>query len=248
MAMQLSPTLEAVRDILKNAGLKGMHVDDIAAAAVAANKNMGLPAQEFSRRIQAALAANLKLKTQRPTFARVAGKKKGQFKRGWYRLKVERTGSVLETIAPPETDRAYLGRAGEMAVISELLFWGYNASAMLVDSGIDVVASKAGKYFHLQVKTASEIGGRFQFTIKQGAFQQNHNSSTFYVFVLRKALASEFVIIPSSYVQALIAGGKIANGPTLSVAITVDDKRHKYLLNGSVDVGIYVGNFGGIIV
>lgn len=248
MATQLTPILEVVREILKGAGLKGMHVDDIAVAAVSQNKNMGLAVDEFSRRIQGALAAHLKLKTQKPSFARVEGSKKGQFKRGWYRVKVERQAAVTAAIEPPDTDKSFIGKAGEMAVISELLFWGYNASAMLVDSGIDVVASKGGKYFHIQVKTSTENAGRFYFSIKNSSFQQNHNSSMFYVFVLRQKLNCEFVIIPSSYVQALVASGKIGAGPTLSVSISVDEKRRKYVLNGSIDVGIYVGNFGGLIV
>lgn len=248
MAAQLTSLLETVRDILKMAGLKGMHVDTIADRAVAENKNMGLPAPELSRKIAAALASNLKLKSQKPSFAKVEGPKKGTFRRGWYRVKVERQPPVSAMIDPPETEKSFLGKAGEMAVMSELLFWGYNASAMLVDSGIDLVASKSGKYFHIQVKTSTEREGRFSFTIRNASFQQNHNSSMFYVFVLRRKLDSEFIIIPSSYLQALIAGGKVAQGGTLSVAITVDEKRRKYTLNGSTDVGIYVGNFGGHIV
>lgn len=248
MPTQLTPILESVRNILRDAGLKGMHVHAIADAAVATNQNLGLTAPDYSRKIQSALASHLKLKSQRPVFAKVEGAKKGQFKKGWYRLKVEKQAPVVASIEGPETDRSFLGKAGEMAVISELLFWGFNASAMLVDSGIDVVASKGGKYFHIQVKTATENDGRFYFTVKHSAFQGNHNSSMFYVFVLRRKLDSEFVIIPSNYLHALIAGGKINQAPSLSINIAVDDKRRKYTLNGTVDVGIYVANFGGIIV
>jgi len=223
-----------------------MHVDDIAAAAVATNKNRGLAVDAFSRKIQSSLASNLKLKSQKPSFARVEGKKKGQFKKGWYRVKVERQAPISATIAVPDAVPAYLGKAGEMAVISELLFWGYNASSMLVDSGIDVVASKDGKYFHIQVKTASDNCGVFYFSIKNSSFQQNNNSTMFYVFVLRRKINSEFVIVPSSYLHALIAGGKITSSASLSITISVDEKRRKYMLNG-VDVGIYVGNFGVIV-
>lgn len=70
----------------------------------------------------------------------------------------------------------------------------------------------------------------------------------FYVFVLRRGISCEFVIIPSSYLQALIAGGKITQGSTLAITMIVDDKRRKYVMNGNVDIGIYLGNFGGIIV
>ena len=70
----------------------------------------------------------------------------------------------------------------------------------------------------------------------------------FYIFVLRRKLTNEYVIIPSSYLQALIAGGKVSGGPTLSITITVDSNGRKYLLNGQTNVDVYVGNFGGLIV
>ena len=245
--MQLTPILEVAKEILKSAGLKGMHVDDIAKLALEQNKNMGLSFEDFSRKLQTALASNLKLKTQKPSFARVEGSKRGQYRRGWYRTKLEKQLPVANSITPPDTEKSYIGKAGEMAVMSELLFWGYNASAMLVDSGIDLVASKSGKYFHIQVKTSTENDGRFYFSIKNSSFLANHDSSMFYVFVLRRKLNCEFIIIPSSYINALISSGKIAQNSALSITISVDEKRHKYILNGSVDIGIYVANFGHIV-
>ena len=77
MTSKLTPILEIAREILKVAGLKGMHVDDIAAEAARLNKNLSLSKEEFSKKLQGALAANLNLKTQKPSFARVEGKKKG---------------------------------------------------------------------------------------------------------------------------------------------------------------------------
>lgn len=246
MSAQLTQILEIAKEILKPAGLKGMHVDDIAISAVKSNKNMGLTAEEFSRKIQSSLAANLKLKSQKPSFARVEGNKKGQFRKGWYRIKIERQTPIAANIVPPSTSTSYLGKAGELAVMSELMFWGYNASSMLVDSGIDVVANKDGKYFHIQVKTSTENDGSFYFSIRNSSFQQNNNSTMFYVFVLRRKIDSEFIIMPSSYLQALIAGGKITANQSLSITITVDEKRQKYKLNDT-DIGIYVGNFGHIV-
>lgn len=249
MTSKLTPILETAREILRTAGLKGMHVDDVAAEAAKFNKNLSLTQDEFSKKLQAALAANLNLKTQKPSFSRVEGKKKGSFKRGWYRVKLERTQPVVAQIVAPETDKAFTGKAGEFAVMSGLLFWGYNASVMTVDNGIDVIASKGGKYFHIQVKTAAEQeGGRFSFAIKNSSFLQYHSSSMFYVFVLRRKLSNEYVIIPSSYLQALVTGGKIPGGPTLSITIAVDANGRKYMLNGSTNIDVYVGNFGGLIV
>ncbi len=248
MTVELTPILGVAKEVLKSAGLKGMHVDNIAAIALKGNQTGGLSASDFSLKLQSSLARNLKLKTQRPSFAKVDGTKKGQFKRGWYRLKIDRSATVIKQIEPPDTDKSFIGKAGEMSVISELLFWGYNASAMLVDSGVDVIASRSGKYFHVQVKTSTERDGKFQFAIRNSSFTQHHDSTMFYVFVLRRGLSNEYVIIPSSYLHALIAGGKIAAAPVLSVTIGVDAKGKKYTLNGSIDVGIYVGNFGGLIV
>lgn len=250
MATTLPPILEAAKEILKSAGLKGMHVDDVAKSAVDTNKNLGLSSEEFSRKLQGALAANLKLKTSKPSFVRVEGKKKGQYKKGWYRVKVDRTGTVVSQVIPPETsDKAFVGKAGEFAVMSELLFWGYNSSVMTVDSGIDIVASKNNRYYHVQVKTAVEReGGKFMFTIKNSSFTAHHGSDMFYVFVLRRGLNNEYVIIPSTHLQILISSGKISPGPVLSVQISVDANRKKYMLNGTSAVDIFVGNFGGIIV
>lgn len=248
MDNKLTEILEVAKEVLKTAGLKGMHVDAIAEAAAQQNKTMSLPVEEFARRLQIALSNNLKLKTRKPSFAKVEGKKKGIFKRGWYRLKMERIPTAAAQIAPPQCDKAFTGKAGEFAVMSELLFWGFNASVMTVDDGIDVVASKDNKYFHVQVKTASEQdGGRFSFIIKYSSFKEHDSATMFYVFVLRRGLRNEFIIIPSGYLRTLISSGRIAPSPGLSITITVDPKGVKYMLNGSADVSPYFGNFGGVI-
>lgn len=248
MDAKLTEILEIAKEILKPAGLKGMHVSAIAQSAAEHNKTLGLPLEEFTARLQTALANNLKLKTRKPTFAKVEGKKKGVFKKGCYRVKVERAPTAAAQIDPPQTDKAFTGKAGEYAVMSELLFWEFNASIMAVDDGIDVVASKDNKYFHLQVKTAAEQdGGRFTFTIKQSSFREHNSATMFYVFVLRRGLRNEYIIIPSNQLSILITSGRITSNPMLSLTITVDAKSVKYMLNGSTDVSPYYGNFGGII-
>lgn len=73
MTLKLTPILEVARKILKTAGLKG-----IAVQASKLNNNLSLPQDEFSKKLQAALAANLNLKTKKPSFARVEGKKRGR--------------------------------------------------------------------------------------------------------------------------------------------------------------------------
>ena len=65
--------------------------------------------------------------------------------------------SKRKSVRPPlpgdPIDHVYVGRAGECAVMSELLFHGYNANMMLVDEGVDIVAVKDNIYYYVQVKT-----------------------------------------------------------------------------------------------
>lgn len=54
----------------------------------------------------------------------------------------------------PDSNSMYIGKAGEYAVMSELLLRGYNANEMTVDDGIDVIASKNNVVYYIQVKTS----------------------------------------------------------------------------------------------
>lgn len=246
MSSNLSPILTVARDILRNAPGKAMHVDAIAAEAVATNQNMTLSAETLSKKLQAALGANLKLKTLKPTFARVTGKK-GIYRKGWYRLKQEKTASAIAKVEPPEVTTGFVGRAGEYSVMGELLFWGYNVSMMAVDNGVDIVAEKNNCYFNVQVKTATESNeGRYLFTVKRTVFLGNDKSSMFYVLVIRKRVTSEYLVMPSSFIRTLLDAGAIGAGPVLSLAVTTDDKGRHYVLNGGTDINLFVGNFGVI--
>jgi hypothetical protein len=121
-----------------------------------------------------------------PTLTAKPLNKSGGYRKGVYRLKQERNAPVAANVEPPTVAAAFIGRAGEYAVMTELLFWGYNVSLMTIDNGVDVVACKDNQYFNLQVKTASaQDGGRFSFTIRKSSFDAYDKASTFYVFVRR---------------------------------------------------------------
>lgn len=227
-----------------------MHVNDIAAEAVRSNKNMGMTADVMALKLSSALSAHLKLKTQKPVFARVLNKN-GTKKLGMYRLKQSRTPQAFSNMEPPPVDTGYFGKAGELAVMSELLFWGYNVSQMTVDQGIDLVASKDGKYHHIQVKTAmpqvhTDGASKYQFTIKQSAFDANHNSTMWYIFVLRKKSGNDYAVLPSSDIHTQRNAG-IIGGKDLSVKISVEDKGKKHIMNGKRDINMFVNNFPLIV-
>lgn len=250
MAQTLSPILTIAKEILQTAGRKGMHVSEIAQAAVAQNKNRGLPVEAFQKKVAAALAANLKLKATKPSFAQVnhdKGPRRGKPKQGWYRCK--ETRALPPTPDPPRenpTTQA-TGKGGEYAVMSELLFWGYNASIMTVDDGVDIVASKGGNFFFVQVKTATpQDSGKFSFTIKKSSFQRYNGANSFYVFVMRSNLKNDFIVLPAQQIKHFIGTGCINDSTNLSITITRNNKNTAFLINGNGDVTQYFCAFNRI--
>lgn len=246
----LSQILQITYKILADMPGKQGHVSDIAIEAVRINHNMGMNADTFSNKLSSALAAHVKKKDA--VFTKVASKKdaKGKvvsYKRGVYRLKKLRVANPTEQNIAPPVDSAFLGKAGELAVMSELLFWGFNASLMVVDKGIDIVASKENIYYHIQVKTSQpRANGSFGFSINQKSFEANHSGNTYYVFALRELTKTSFAVIPSSHITTLKNRGIIKGQDSLSISISILDKGKRYLLNNKDDISTFINNFGQI--
>jgi hypothetical protein len=242
---QLSPILTTARDILKENKNKPMHVNEISELAIKSARNQSMSAEEFSTKLSSALASHLRLKTQKPIFTKPLNKK-GRPQKGIYRLKQEHIPSIAMNITAPDVSTNFMGKAGEHAVMSELLFWGYNASLMTVDEGIDIVANKDNNYFHLQVKTSTERSkGVFGFQINRKIFQLHNVAQTYYVFVMRKNLFCYFAVLPSSHLENLRMTNVISGVKDLSLTITADDKGKRFSLNGS-DITGWINNFGVI--
>lgn len=239
---KLSPILEVAKEILSE--VKEMHVNDIAQEAVKRNKNLGMPLQEFAKKLTSSLNANLKLKTRKPLFSQPLNKK-GGVRRGYYRLRrgANPTTPIIK-IPPPTFNTLYTGRAGEYAVASELLFWGFNISAMAVDRGIDLIAEKDGKFKYIQVKTstARTDENHFSFIVEQSKFDANLSNSPWYIFVMRQGTQIDYAVIPCSHLIHLRSSGFIT-GKNLSIQISRDDKKKQYKLNLSHDINMYINNF-----
>ncbi len=237
----LSPILSVAKEIL-SIKKKEMHVSEVANEAVRLAKNLGMTAEDFSDRLSAALAAHVKTKS--PIFSKPLNKQ-GAPRKGFYRLKQTRTQSVIKRIEMPSVTTDFLGKAGEHAVMGELLFWGYNVSMMTVDQGIDLVASKDNKYYHIQVKTTCPAEGSetFSFQVKQKSFEANHGSLMWYVFVMRKGSYCEYAVLPSTHLHNLRSLGVIA-GQNLSIQITSMDKGKRFVMNGKDDISLFINNFG----
>ncbi len=221
------------------------HVNSIAEMLLDRYPNIPIPIERLPDKISAALSSNARKTGSKAQFSKVKNKK-GGFKRGLYRLKSKPVVTPAPTLAPTVTSQ-YTGKAGENAVISELLFYGFNASAMAVDDGIDVVASKDNKYFHIQVKTSNSTeNSTFGFTIKKSSFTAKDSFQTFYIFVIREKdehrYFNDYLILPSSQVRQLIEVGIIKDAQSLSVRIQ-RDSRGRYILNARQDVTISVNTF-----
>jgi hypothetical protein len=79
----------------------------------------------------------------------------------------------------------YIGTAGECAVMSELMFRGYNANRMMIDEGVDIVATKDNLYYYIQVKTVALKDGRVYCQIPRYRFDQYVSNQIRYIIVAR---------------------------------------------------------------
>jgi hypothetical protein len=237
--------LEIATLVLESANSE-LHVDEIAQRAISSGLIQGILPEDLSKKLASALSQSV----GRPStpFAKIKNKT-GGFKRGVYRLKRTRHTTPEPTIPEPGAvaDTGFVGRGGEYAVMSELLFRGFNVSLMSVDKGVDIVAANdKDKYFHIQVKTANSKDGVYQFGIKRKSFDANHSSQTFYVFVLRKESRCDFVIMPNSQIANFVTLRVIKGQDTLSIRITYDSKTRKHAINNGHDISIFVNRFGQI--
>jgi len=94
-------------------------------------------------------------------------------------------------------DGSYIGKGGEHLVCSELLFRGFNASIMSVDTGVDIVATKENHLYGIQVKTSRlNKFNIYVFDVRKVSFERHGYGSTFYIFVLYDEGKPNYLILP----------------------------------------------------
>lgn len=106
-----------------------------------------------------------------------------EYKNGKYKQKKTQGGGLK-----PAQNTSYIGTAGELAVMSELLFRGYNVNRMIIDEGIDLIATKNNIYYYIQVKTTSvDVNGKIHVSIDLNRFSQyaHHATQLRYMIVAR---------------------------------------------------------------
>lgn len=240
----MSDLVKLVQAILQDEG-KPMNFRDIAKKAMFQDKTLGNDLEACAKKIGGMLSRHISSNenTKEALFQRVKNDN-GGFKSGVYALKLRRPKNkttpeqpVSPPIKPPQVTTAFTGKAGEYGVFSELLYWGYNPAMMVVDYGVDIVATNNGKYFHIQVKTSNENqNGNYTFSIDKKIFEANDNAATFYVFVIRRNIKSDYVILPSSTIREYIEDQVITSTKNISFKITVE--KEKFLINNKELKGI----------
>ncbi|OGZ24046.1 MAG: hypothetical protein A3A08_01375 [Candidatus Nealsonbacteria bacterium RIFCSPLOWO2_01_FULL_41_9] len=120
--------------------------------------------------------------------------------------KPDRIIEELELEEQKEIEGGYIGKAGEHAVLSELLFRGYNAALMSVDVGIDIVATKDNETFNIQIKTRniSRKHEAFYFNLRIASFERHNAGRTFYIFILRENSKLDYLILPLHQIEKSI--------------------------------------------
>lgn len=236
--------IELAQLILKDK--KEMHFKDIAQQAMIMDSSLGTDLEIVAKKVAQSLSNHIKTHDKKPTslFRRIKNDN-GGFKAGLYTLiKKKPVHPKPEPDPTNPVQTGFTGKAGEYGVFSELLYWGYNPAMMVVDHGVDIIASKNDQYFHIQVKTANpNATNGFNFKIKQDIFQAHDNSKTFYVFVVRRIVSgrqlSDYVILPSNIIRHLIDSKTITSAKDISFSITIEDNEfkvnNKYVLTGVND-------------
>ena len=225
---------------------KGLHVDDLALLILDKYQNLQVDADSLSSKLSNKLSTEIKNKKSKSRFSKIKNKN-GSFKRGIYKARKFRVSEAqhVSIQIPDAPSSNFVGCAGEHAVLCELLFRGYNAAVMTVDEGIDLVASKNNRYFHIQVKTSSELVNGFSFSVKKHIFENNDQGITFYVLLCRRFMISHFqhdyVILPSSVVATFINTGAIKDSASISMRVSIEEG--KFMLNKKVDISNYINKF-----
>lgn len=244
---------EKIEEILLDSK-NGLHVKDITQEFIRRGFEKDISEKDLMTKIVNSLSMDMRRYKLKSRFRRIPNKK-GGYKQGWYRLKKFRKqpseieiqeiekGSDIEI---PNISPLYTGKAGEYAVLSELLFREFNASLMSVDQGIDIVASKNEKFYHIQVKTANYRNGVFHAAIGKGQFDRFNSINTFYIFVLRysqktKKVVSDFIVMRALDIEKFIEKGIFSKGNALNFNIKIGNK--KIILNSKEDISFHFNRF-----
>lgn len=235
-------TIEQIVSVFKNAK-DTKKMAEIKKAVIADNQDSLSLFDNLDKQIESTIRQELK----RGDESLIVRTKDGKYKR-------------RPTTAPPKEtqaiDKMFEGAAGETAVISELLFREFNANRMMVDKGIDIVATKDNVYRYIQVKTSNVKDGRVYWQVKQERFDAHVVNQLRYILVARyeerfkyknePITRSMFFVLSSNDIDRGKKEGWINEGTEfLSIKVKFDTQTGapKFYNDREVDATYYLNNF-----
>ena len=119
-------------------------------------------------------------------------------------------GAAPATKAKAEPSPEQLaGAGGEHIVEGHLNILGYDTVVPEPDEGIDIVATRKGDRYPLQVKTSKGRGGWYTFRLRKSSHERIAGKGAYYVFVLRNDGDNVFVVAPYGEIQKQINVGNV---------------------------------------
>lgn len=148
--------------------------------------------------------------------------------------------SLLRRLDPdrarPPT-KQHVGKAGEYAVISELIFSGWNAIQLPVDDGADVVATRGHDIRTVQVKTATASGNgqdTFTFRIDRAAHVRYAGVHHYYAFVVRRfdgwRWLNDILVLSSHDVERLRHDGLLSGADGTAWMLSVEVRSARFFI------------------
>lgn len=240
----------------------GLHISNIVDRILLLNESGDDDKETITKRVQAILSQDVRKKGTN-LFIKVKNSKTGKERRGYYKLKpISKSGPDIKppvdpaTIQAPEQvkskDNLFVGKAGECAVMSELLFRGYNVNTLLVDDGVDVVASKNNVFYLVQVKTCNMSDqNKIYATIKQSRFDAYLGFQIRYIIVARCRISNVdtniYFTFDNKDLQKFIAEGCLLDSDNgVSVKIRYDRETRTPVLyhnNKEQNISFYMNRF-----
>ncbi|ROS90559.1 hypothetical protein [uncultured Duncaniella sp.] len=173
-----------------------------------------------------------------------------EYKNGKYSLRRNKRPIPDSEMQLP-ADPRFKGAAGECAVMSELLFRGYNANRMIVDEGVDLVAVKENIYYYVQVKTTSVKNGRIICSIDKLRHNQYIGKQMRYIIVARTKDTADtdknifFLFTPEKIEECIHQKCVNVGEKGVNIKIKFHEKTQEPLLydDKEMPIGYYMNNF-----
>lgn len=142
----------------------------------------------------------------------------------------------------------YVGKAGQLYVMSEFLMRGWNVAMPEVDTGDDIffVEDENDTFYRVQVKTAHanvrKNGYSVQFSISLQQLEEQ-DSSIYFVFLIRNKLGwSNMLLIPQRRLVNFLADKRFGSvyKNNLTLYFSIQDKK---VTCSKLDFTAYLNNF-----